>query len=102
MEQANLPILLLRLVAKRGGLDMIVLQAVTRLGVMVCNTLGANDVAVAEHTFALLSGFLRQVSRCDEGMRSRQWERGGFLGREMNGRTFGIIGMGPSDVVSQA
>ena len=85
----------LRLVAKLGvGLDMIDLQAATRHGVMVCNTPGANDVAVAEHTFALLSGLLRQIPRCDGGMRSGQWEQGGFLGREMNGRTFGIVGMG--------
>lgn len=85
----------LTLIAKLGvGLDMINLPAATRHGVMVCNTPGANDVAVAEHTFALLSGLLRQVPRCDRGMRSGLWEQGAFSGREMNGRTFGIVGLG--------
>ncbi len=85
----------LKLVAKLGvGLDMIDIPAATRHKVMICNTPGANDVAVAEHTFALLLGLLRQVPRCDDGMRKEKWEQGKFLGREIQGRTFGIVGMG--------
>ena len=51
-------------------------------------------MAVAEHTFALLLGLLRQVPRCDAGMRGGKWEQGAILGREVQGRTFGIVGMG--------
>lgn len=85
----------LKLVAKLGvGLDMIDLGAAARHGVMVCNTPGANDVAVAEHTFALLLGHLRQVVRCDQGMRKGLWEETGIMGHELAGKTMGIVGMG--------
>ena len=43
---------------------------------------------------ALLLGLLRQVPRCDAGMRGGKWEQGAILGREVQGRTFGIVGMG--------
>lgn len=85
----------LRCVAKLGvGLDMIDIPAAVARNIIVCNTPGANDVAVAEHTFALLLGLLRQVPRCDAGMRHGKWEQGAILGREVQGRTFGIVGMG--------
>ena len=85
----------LRCVAKLGaGLDMIDIPAAVARDITVCNTPGANDVAVAEHTFALLLGLLRQVPRCDVGMRGGKWEQGAILGREVQGRTFGIVGMG--------
>ena len=85
----------LRCVAKLGaGLDMIDIPAAVARDITVCNTPGANDVAVAEHTFALLLGLLRQVPRCDAGMRGGKWEQGAILGREVQGRTFGIVGMG--------
>lgn len=85
----------LRCVAKLGvGLDMIDIPAAVARNIVVCNTPGANDVAVAEHTFALLFGLLRQVPRCDAGMRNGKWEQGAILGREVHGRVFGIVGMG--------
>lgn len=85
----------LKLVAKLGvGLDMIDLKATAEHGVLVCNTPGANDVAVAEHTFALLLGHLRQVVRCDQGMRKGLWEETGIMGFELAGKTMGIVGMG--------
>lgn len=85
----------LRCIAKLGvGLDMIDIPAAVARNVIVCNTPGANDVAVAEHTFALLLGLLRQVPRCDAGMRDGKWEQGAILGREVHGRVFGIVGMG--------
>ena len=72
----------LRCVAKLGaGLDMIDIPAAVARDITVCNTPGANDVAVAEHTFSLLLGLLRQVPRCDAGMRGGKWEQGAILGR---------------------
>lgn len=85
----------LKLVAKLGvGLDMIDVPAATTHGVMICNTPGANDVAVAEHTFALLLGHLRQVLRCDQGMREGMWEQTAIIGHEICGKTLGIVGLG--------
>ena len=85
----------LRCVAKLGaGLDMIDIPAAVARDITVCNTPGANDVAVAEHTFALLLGLLRQVPRCDVGMRGGKWEQGAILGREVQGCTFGRAAKG--------
>ena len=54
----------LKLIAKLGtGLDMIDIPSVLRRGILLCNTPGANSVAVAEHTFALLLGYLRTVKQ---------------------------------------
>lgn len=85
----------LRLIAKLGtGLDMIDVPAVLRRGILLCNTPGANSVAVAEHTFALLLGFLRNVPQCDGAVRTGQWEKARIMGGEIRGKTVGIIGLG--------
>ena len=85
----------LKLIAKLGvGLDMIDIPAATAHGVQVCNTPGANDVAVAEHTFALLLAHLRQVVRCDQGLRRGLWEETAIMGTELSEKTLGVIGLG--------
>lgn len=85
----------LKIIAKMGvGLDMIDIPACTKHKVMVCNTPGANSVAVAEHTFALLLGLLRQVVRCETGMRNGIWEQTKIMGKEICNKVVGIVGMG--------
>ena len=85
----------LKLIAKLGtGLDMIDIPAVLRRGILLCNTPGANSVAVAEHTFALLLGYLRNVPQCDNAVRTGQWEKARTMGGEICGKTVGIIGLG--------
>lgn len=85
----------LRLVAKLGtGLDMLDIPALSRRGVLLCNTPGANSVAVAEHTLALLLGYLRNVPQCDSSVRTGNWEKARTMGGELYGKTAGIIGLG--------
>ena len=85
----------LKLIAKLGtGLDMIDIPSVLRRGILLCNTPGANSVAVAEHTFALLLGCLRNVPQCDNAVRTGQWEKARTMGGEICGKTVGIIGLG--------
>ena len=74
--------------------DRETLDYAARHGVTICNIPAYGTPAVAQHTFALLLGLLRQVPRCDAGMRGGKWEQGAILGREVQGRTFGIVGMG--------
>lgn len=73
---------------------MIDIPAVLRRGILLCNTPGANSVAVAEHTFALLLGYLRNVPQCDNAVRTGQWEKARTMGGEICGKTVGIIGLG--------
>ncbi|MFQ5895745.1 MAG: phosphoglycerate dehydrogenase, partial [Nitrospinota bacterium] len=52
----------LKLIAKTGvGVENIDIPAATRRGVPVVNTPGANAIAVAEHTLALLLSVARRV-----------------------------------------
>ncbi|MGH9509454.1 MAG: phosphoglycerate dehydrogenase, partial [Terriglobales bacterium] len=56
----------LRVIGRAGvGVDNIDLDAATKKGIAVMNTPGANAVAVAEHTLALMLALARQVSRAD-------------------------------------
>lgn len=85
----------LRCVAKLGvGLDMIDIPAAVARDIIVCNTPGANDVAVAEHTFALLLGLLRPspALRCRDARRQMGTRR--HPRARSAGRTFGIVGTG--------
>ena len=88
---AGLP--LLRLISVWGtGTDHVDLGACRRRGVAVANTPGANALAVAEHTVALMLAAARQVARLDREVREGVWPRG--LGIQLHGKTLGILGLG--------
>jgi D-3-phosphoglycerate dehydrogenase / 2-oxoglutarate reductase len=76
------------------GIDRIDVEAATRAGVMVVNAPTGNTIAAAEHTLALMLALLRHVPTADESVRAGEWERGRFTGRELRGKTLGIIGLG--------
>jgi D-3-phosphoglycerate dehydrogenase len=84
-------------VAKPGaGVDNIDLQAATDHGVMVCNTVGSNADAVADHTFALMLAVLRQIPALDARVRRGEgwspWPP--IVGAELWGKTLGVVGTG--------
>ena len=76
------------------GIDRIDVEAATRAGVMVVNAPTGNTIAAAEHTMALMLALLRHVPDADASVRSGEWERARFTGRELRGKTLGIIGLG--------
>jgi D-3-phosphoglycerate dehydrogenase / 2-oxoglutarate reductase len=76
------------------GVDRIDLAAATRAGVMIVNAPTGNTIAAAEHTMALMLSLLRQVPGADASVRSGEWERARYTGRELRGKTLGIIGLG--------
>src|SRR5256885_3286988 len=85
----------LRVVGRAGvGVDNIDSEAATRRGIVVMNTPGANAVAVAEHTLGLMLGLARFIPRADQTTRSGKWEKKSLQGRELRGKTLGIIGLG--------
>ncbi len=85
----------LRWVARAGaGLDNIDVDAARARGVAVLNVPGANAVAVAELTFGLLLGLLRQIPAADASLRRGEWDRSRWKGGELRGRTLGIVGLG--------
>jgi D-3-phosphoglycerate dehydrogenase / 2-oxoglutarate reductase len=85
----------LRVIGRAGvGVDNIELDAATRRGIVVMNTPGANAVAVAEHTFALMLALARHLSRADATTRAGKWEKKSLQGTELRGKTLGIVGLG--------
>jgi D-3-phosphoglycerate dehydrogenase len=85
----------IKAVAKLGvGLDTVDIEAASRRGVVVFHTPGANNQAVADHTFALILSLARQIRYCDQSLREKRWEHTKIMGVEIWQKTIGIIGLG--------
>ncbi len=85
----------LRVIGRAGvGVDNVDLDAATKRGIVVMNTPGGNAVAVAEHTFALMLGLARFLTRADATTRAGKWEKKSLQGSELRGKTLGIVGLG--------
>ena len=80
------------------GFDNIDVKAATDRQILVANT-PCEEVneAVAEHTWALILALSRRIVEADEATRRgvyKGWEPDIFLGRNLIGKTLGIIGLG--------
>ncbi len=88
----------LRMIANFGvGYNNIDVQAATARGIMVSNTPGVLTAATAELAFALILAVARRVVEGDRMVREGRfkfWAPMFFLGREVTGKTLGIVGMG--------
>ena len=85
----------LRLIARAGvGVDNIDVAAATRKGIIVVNSPGANTIAAAEHTFAMMLSLARKIPQAHSSMQINKWERSQFQGVELYDKSIGIIGMG--------
>ncbi|MBP2294967.1 2-hydroxyacid dehydrogenase [Azospirillum rugosum] len=77
------------------GYDNIDVPAATRRGVLVCNTPGVLDAAVADLTMVMLLSLGRGALDADRFVRSGGWNAGAFpLTRDIAGKTLGIVGLG--------
>jgi D-3-phosphoglycerate dehydrogenase / 2-oxoglutarate reductase len=91
MEQAPK----LRVIGRAGvGVDNIDADAATRRGIVVMNTPGANAVAVAELTIALMLALARKIPAANSTMHAGKWEKKSLQGAELRGKTLGILGLG--------
>ncbi len=85
----------LKVIGRAGtGLDNVDVQEATRRGVVVMNTPGGNAVAAAEHTIGLIMAVHRHIPQAVASMKQGKWEKKKFQGREMAGKTLGVIGLG--------
>jgi D-3-phosphoglycerate dehydrogenase / 2-oxoglutarate reductase len=83
----------LRLISIWGtGTDNVDLNAAAARGITVTNTPGANAVAVAEHTLALMLAVAKQLVPADQAIRQGGWPRN--LVPQIRGKRLGIIGTG--------
>ena len=85
----------LKVVGRAGvGVDNIDLEAAKAHHVTVVNSPLATTVAVAELTLSLMLSLVREIPRADASMKSGKWLKKEFEGRELYGKTLGVLGFG--------
>ena len=80
-----------------AGYELLDLEAIGEMGIPVANNGGANAIAVAEQTIALMIGICKKMMlQWYNASKRRQW-RGGLSAMdpvEITGKTVGIVGLG--------
>ena len=85
----------LRVIGRVGvGIERIDLEACAARNVIVCPARGANAVAVAEYAIAGLLLSYRGAFFASERVTAGTWPRLRLIGRELAGKTLGIVGFG--------
>lgn len=86
----------LRAVAVHGaGVDQVDVPACTERGVLVTNAPGANADSVAELALGLMLSLARRIPEAARRVREeRVWGEARHTGRELKGKTLGIVGIG--------
>jgi D-3-phosphoglycerate dehydrogenase len=85
----------LRIVARAGvGVDNIDLEAATAKGILVVNSAEASTITTAEHAFALMMALARNIGPAYKTMSEGGWDRSKFNGRQLAGKTLGVVGFG--------
>ncbi len=87
-------------IAYGAGYDHIAANALSGMGINICNCRGENAQAVAELAFGLLLALLRRIHRADPWVRAGNWVEAGrtlpewTAGQELWRKTLGVIGLG--------
>ena len=85
----------LKVVGRAGvGVDNIDVDTASMRGIIVMNTPGANTIATAEHTLAMLLAMVRHVPQAYARLKQGAWDRKSYIGSQLYGKIIGIIGMG--------
>jgi D-3-phosphoglycerate dehydrogenase len=83
----------LKIISKYGiGLDKLDVIAAQELGMPFENCPGVNKETVAEHVFALLLSFVKNIIPENAYLQDQKWVR--MIGTDLFGKTMGIVGMG--------
>lgn len=85
----------LKAIARAGiGVDNVDIPAATNAGIVVMNTPFGNAVTTAEHAIAMMCALVRQIPAASASTHAGKWEKSKFMGRELTGKTLGLIGAG--------
>ncbi|HUU64587.1 MAG TPA: phosphoglycerate dehydrogenase [Dehalococcoidales bacterium] len=84
----------LQVIGRAGvGVDNIDVEAATRRGIIVINSLEGNIVSTAEHTIAMLLALARRIPQANSLLHAGVWSRE-FKGFQIRNKVLGIIGLG--------
>lgn len=85
----------LRVVGRLGvGTDNLAMDELAARGIAVHIATGANAVSVAEHVIGAVLVLSRPAFRATEQVIAGTWPRETLIGRELSGRTMGLLGFG--------
>jgi D-3-phosphoglycerate dehydrogenase len=85
----------LKVIARAAvGVGNIDIPYATEKGILVINTPGKNTNSAAEMTMALLLSMMRHVPEAHHKVKEGGWDRHSYTGRELKGKTIGLIGVG--------
>jgi D-3-phosphoglycerate dehydrogenase len=85
----------LKVVGRAGvGVDNIDVDEATARKVVVVNAPTASTVSVAELAIGHMISLLRHLPEADRSVRSGKWEKAKLEGRELFGKTLGLLGSG--------
>ena len=85
----------LKVVGRAGiGVDNVDVPEASKRGIIVMNTPTGNAITTAEHAISLLMSLARKIPQASASMKAGQWEKTKFGGRELTGKTLGVIGLG--------
>jgi len=76
------------------GLDNVDQQAMTELNMTLLHVPGYSPYAVAEQAVALMLGFVRHLAEANNRVRAGNFAIDGLMGRDLHGKTVGVVGTG--------
>lgn len=85
----------LKVIGRAGiGLDNVEIPAASQKGIVVMNAPDGNATTTAEHAISMMMALSRNIPQATASMKAGKWEKKKFMGREVTGKTLGIIGIG--------
>lgn len=85
----------LKVVGRAGiGLDNVDIPAASQKGVVVMNAPDGNATTTAELAISMMMSLSRNIPQATASMKAGKWEKKRFMGRELTGKVFGVIGIG--------
>ncbi|MEW6289321.1 MAG: phosphoglycerate dehydrogenase [Thermodesulfobacteriota bacterium] len=85
----------LKVVGRAGiGLDNVDVPAASKRGIVVMNAPDGNATTAAEHALAMMMALTRNIPQATARLKAGGWDKKKFQGREVTGKTLGIVGIG--------
>ncbi|MCK4839987.1 MAG: phosphoglycerate dehydrogenase [Desulfobulbaceae bacterium] len=85
----------LKVVGRAGiGLDNVNIPEASKRGIVVMNAPDGNSTTAAEHAISMMMALSRKIPQATASMKAGKWEKKKFSGREVTGKTLGIVGIG--------
>lgn len=85
----------LKVVGRAGiGLDNVDIPAASQKGIVVMNAPDGNATTTAEHAISMVMALSRNIPQATASMKAGKWDKKKFMGREVTGKTLGIVGIG--------